>query len=316
MARLKYELRVDEEFKRLIPPLSLDERKQLEEDIVKDGCREPLCVWNNTILDGHNRYEICMLMGTPFSIIPIFLKNREDAIAWICANQLGRHNISEQFRRYLIGKRYEAEKKAGSRSPAGINQHSNNELWYKSLTKPLLDETNGRTRERLGDEYNISHHTVARYWDYAKAIDSLTQVDPELTSKILYGEAKMTHEDILTLSQLSPTDIKNVASRIINSPKDAVKYIRMRQEIKPKRQSMKSEIIPNPTVAIKETPAYDPDASAVSLILTIPSWISAIERTAIETDYHEITSDTCINLKNALKKLIETAQTTLDTNLV
>lgn len=39
------ELIVDEEFKKIIPPLSEMERRQLEENIVRDGCRDPLVVW-------------------------------------------------------------------------------------------------------------------------------------------------------------------------------------------------------------------------------------------------------------------------------
>lgn len=85
-----YKLKVDSDFKQLIPPLSKDELQQLEKNILRDGCREPLCVWNNTILDGHNRYAICTHKQIPFTIRHIFLKNREEAIAWICANQLGR----------------------------------------------------------------------------------------------------------------------------------------------------------------------------------------------------------------------------------
>ena len=52
-------LHIDPEFKAQIPPLTEDERKQLEENILADGeILSPLLVWNDTIVDGHNRYEI------------------------------------------------------------------------------------------------------------------------------------------------------------------------------------------------------------------------------------------------------------------
>ena len=63
------ELRIDEEFKRLIPPLTHDEYALLEQSIIDDGCREALCVWRNTIIDGHNRYEICHRHNIPFRIL-------------------------------------------------------------------------------------------------------------------------------------------------------------------------------------------------------------------------------------------------------
>ena len=54
-----YTLNTDNEFQQLIRPLTSEERKQLEANIVADGCRDPITVWNGIIIDGHNRYEIC-----------------------------------------------------------------------------------------------------------------------------------------------------------------------------------------------------------------------------------------------------------------
>jgi len=82
--RSVYKLKIDEDFKRLIPPLSLDELQQLEENIMRDGCREPLSVWYTSILDGHNRYDICTRLQIPFAIQRVFLRNREEAIVKVC----------------------------------------------------------------------------------------------------------------------------------------------------------------------------------------------------------------------------------------
>ena len=107
-------LKIDPEFQSQIPPLTDDEFKQLEENILKEGkLISPLIVWNNTLVDGHNRYAI--LQKHPeiyFSTMPLRFENREEAIAWICRNQLGRRNLSPEQKRYLLGKQYEAEKKA------------------------------------------------------------------------------------------------------------------------------------------------------------------------------------------------------------
>ena len=52
-------LKIDPEFQSQIPPLTDDEIKQLEENILKEGkLLSPLIVWNNTLVDGHNRYAI------------------------------------------------------------------------------------------------------------------------------------------------------------------------------------------------------------------------------------------------------------------
>ncbi len=89
-------LKVDQQFKNLIPPLSKSEYLQLEENLIVDGCRDPITVWKDIIVDGHNRYEICMRHQIPFSVMEKDFVCREEAIAWICSNQLGRRNISEE----------------------------------------------------------------------------------------------------------------------------------------------------------------------------------------------------------------------------
>jgi len=76
------------------------------------------------------------------------------------------------------------------------------------------------------------------------------------------------------------------------------------------KTKLKTEILP--TVAIKETPIYDPEALLKSLVYTVPSWVSSIERTATETDYKEITQAVRLSLKQALQRLAETAQTMIE----
>ena len=91
-------LKIDPEFQSQIPPLTDDEFKQLEENILKEGkLISPLIVWGNTLVDGHNRYAI--LQKHPeiyFSTMPLHFANREEALAWICKNQLGRRNLSPE----------------------------------------------------------------------------------------------------------------------------------------------------------------------------------------------------------------------------
>ena len=91
-------LKIDPEFQSQIPPLTDDEFKQLEENILKEGkLISPLIVWNNTLVDGHNRYTI--LQKHPeiyFSTMPLPFESREEALAWICKNQLGRRNLTPE----------------------------------------------------------------------------------------------------------------------------------------------------------------------------------------------------------------------------
>ena len=117
-------LKIDPEIQSKIPPLTDDEFKQLEENILKEGkLLSPLIVWNNTLVDGHNRYAI--LQKHPeiyFSTMPLRFANREEALAWICKNQLGRRNLTPEQKKFLIGKQYSVEhRKPGGN---GNNQHT------------------------------------------------------------------------------------------------------------------------------------------------------------------------------------------------
>jgi N6-adenosine-specific RNA methylase IME4 len=103
MPQVFEDIQIDAEFAALIPPLSAEERQQLEENIVEHGgARDPLVVWASkgtlTLLDGHNRYEICTRLGLPFDVHEVQFNNRESARIWIRANQAGRRNLPAAWR--------------------------------------------------------------------------------------------------------------------------------------------------------------------------------------------------------------------------
>ena len=121
---MSIELKIKKEFKNLIRPLHRQEFLQLEENILRDGCLQPIVTWNGFIVDGHNRYEICTKHNIRFKVLEMDFESDEDAIVWICANQLGRRNISDETRKFLIGMQYESEKIINQRkNPLGLNQY-------------------------------------------------------------------------------------------------------------------------------------------------------------------------------------------------
>jgi len=79
----------------LVTPI--DTRKelaQLEANIVRDGCRDPLVVWGEILIDGHNRFSICTRLEIKFKTMPMEFENRSEAKEWIIRNQFGRRNLS------------------------------------------------------------------------------------------------------------------------------------------------------------------------------------------------------------------------------
>ncbi|OGI00685.1 MAG: hypothetical protein A2Y25_10460 [Candidatus Melainabacteria bacterium GWF2_37_15] len=266
---------------------------QLEENIVKDGCREPLCVWGNTIVDGHNRYEICTRLKIPFFIQQIDFNSRDEVIAWICANQLGRKNISEATRRYLIGKRYEMEKKLGATNPSGKNQHYEKEVAGQIDHQPQMQESKRLTAEKIGKEYNLAEVTIRRYGRYAKYIDKLAKEDPKLVSEVLTGKIKISRNNISKLAKQSSEAVNNVKTQLNNKNSNFVSYSKTRRIIPAKKEK----------VTVKDMPVYDPDAEISSLTLTIPSWISSINRTLSVADFDKTSYEARAKLKDGLKEL-------------
>ena len=180
----KVQITVDSEFKELIPPLSFEELTQLSENIAKDGCRDPLVIWNNTLVDGHNRYDICNRLKLPFKTIENEFKDRSEVIEWIIRNQFGRRNLSSYIRTTLA-LRLESEiagraKKNQARKPADfVKQNS-------------AEQT--ETRKELAKLAGVSHNTV----DKVKKIELVAS--PKTKEALAKGEISINqaHNEIKT----------------------------------------------------------------------------------------------------------------------
>ena len=137
-------LRVDHEFETKIPPLTEEEFRNLEQSILAAGeMYSPIIVWNGTVVDGHNRYNI--LKKHPelkYSVKEMEFANRGEALNWICRNQLGRRNLTPMQKKYLIGLQYKAQKMShgGDRRKASESNDKNNHLKQETTRQRLAKE--------------------------------------------------------------------------------------------------------------------------------------------------------------------------------
>lgn len=298
-----YKLKINMEFKNLIRPLQKKEFLQLEANILSDGCRDPIVTWKGFIVDGHNRYEICTEHQIPFEILEMDFECKEAAIAWICANQLGRRNITEETRKFLIGMQYETEKVVASkRNAQGSNQYSIPEPGKKKMTEAEQQAASGHlTAQKIADENHISQGTVQKYAMYTRALEEIGKTCPSLVPKILSGRYKISHKNLLELSRMSPEEMKKVVRKLEVTQQPFVKYNTTRQEVQ--RSVGQFGRVMNTGPSVKDMPAFDPDAEITGLTLTIPSWASSIDRTRSKADL-SIVSDRARNrLAEALTEL-------------
>ena len=177
-------LKIDSEFKSLIPPLSPDEYSGLEQDIIQRGCRVPLDIWGDIIVDGHNRFEICQRRNITFDIKQIEFNSRVDAKIWIITNQFARRNLS-LFQRCELALELEDIFKAKAKE----NQGTRTDICQKSDKCPFPIDTKKEVAKIAG----VSHDTVAKVKKViAKAPEEVKQKiqDGELTINKAYNYIK------------------------------------------------------------------------------------------------------------------------------
>ena len=199
------EILIDEEFKSLIPVLSPEEKSQLENNLLCEGCRDPLVIWKgyNILLDGHNRYEICVKNGINYELIEIELPSREEAHLWMMRNQLGRRNLQPEALSYFRGKLQAALKQKVGRKKKDKNEHQNDA--QKNLDEnEHQNDAKAKTAAILGNQFKVSQATIERDAKYAKAVDQITelvgsQIRPKILSKTT--TKKLTKKKTLELAK-------------------------------------------------------------------------------------------------------------------
>lgn len=177
------QIQIDSEFQALIPPLSAEERAQLEANLLADGCRDPLVVWEtsdgqNILIDGHNRYEICTRLGASYEVEWMQFDERSDVIEWIIKNQFGRRNLSD-YQRGVLALRMKPimEERARAQQQGGqggilLSQKSDE-------AKPV------RTDEAVSELANVSRDTIRKI----ERIEEVAQ--PEVKALASAGEVSI-----------------------------------------------------------------------------------------------------------------------------
>ena len=171
------ELRIDPEFKDLIPALKPGEYDGLKQSLIKEGCRDALVTWEGIILDGHNRYEICQREDLKFKTIEKSFEDREAAMDWIDANQLSRRNLTSEQESLIRGRRHNRLKK--TRAEAGAMGGS---------SKDQNDTCSPSTAESLAKEHGVSAPTIKRDAQFASAVEKLKPYIPNIEQRVMTGD--------------------------------------------------------------------------------------------------------------------------------
>lgn len=220
---IKTLLRRVPELEALIPPLHPDEFRQLEANLLREGCRDALLVWETTeaalqpggsdepvyaLIDGYNRHRICTDHGLDFKIHLRPFENLSQVRQFMIDNQLGRRNLTPEQVSYLRGLRYLAEKgergKYGRGGQKGQNvpfdgaTPEDADTDHKGQNVPYADDQNGSTAERLATQYKVNPKTIKRDAEFAAGVNRLA---PELRTEILSGGQPVNKADLQRLGK-------------------------------------------------------------------------------------------------------------------
>lgn len=209
------DLKIDREFQEKIPPLTEEEFKQLRENILEDGeVYEPIIVWNGVIVDGHNRYRVIKEHPEiPYRVKEMNFADRWAAIDWMCRKQLGRRNLTDEQKTYLMGKMYEARK--NTQGGTGANQHTvGKEQTGQNVHSANRREIKDGTAGEIGREFGVDGRSVRRAAKFAEGVDTIRTVSPTAAEKILEGKAGVPKNVIQELSKKTDAEVAEVARAI------------------------------------------------------------------------------------------------------
>jgi N6-adenosine-specific RNA methylase IME4 len=165
-------MKILQELESLIPPLSNEEFKQLERNILEEGIREPLITWNGILIDGHNRYRIAQEHDINYETLEKEFDNIFFVKVWMIYNQFGRRNLSNYQRSVLaleledVFKEKAKEKQI--RKPESVIQISEEQNSIVSI-------------KEVAKLANVSHDTIAK----VKKIEA--NATPEVKARLNTG---------------------------------------------------------------------------------------------------------------------------------
>ena len=288
-------LKINSVFQILSYPYSKEEFTKLEEGIMKEGCQEPVIIWQGTIIDGHKRYKICIDNGLPYESRDMDFASEDDAVIWVCKQRIGNFDKDNRYHRYLIGKWYIAQKNINKRNRKPVIKEC------EPVVEPDYEAGNDAkkfidTSAQVASEVGTTRSIVQVGGDYADAMDKIRAKDNELFDSFIRDEIPFGFNTVIGMAKLSRKKIDDmVMNRLFYLDKEASKKNVKKEKTKEDEVRLKT--------GIKEMPAYDPDREINGLLYTIPTWVAQIFMTERKAQMDLVTDKAKNNLRTALKFL-------------
>jgi N6-adenosine-specific RNA methylase IME4 len=149
-------MKILKELERLIPPLSDEEYKQLERNILEEGIRDPLITWNGILIDGHNRYRIAQEHDINYETLEKEFENINRVKEWMINNQFGRRNLSNYQRSVLALQLEDVFREKAKESK------SEKVSYFRQTGEVCQISDKPDTKKEIAKIANVSHDTIAK----------------------------------------------------------------------------------------------------------------------------------------------------------
>ena len=173
-------MQIKDEFKKLIPALSVEEFKQLEQNCLAEGIREKIITWNGFIIDGHNRFEIATRWKLEYESESKRFKDENEVKEWMIHNQFGRRNLSNYQRSVLA---LELESVFSERAKKIKSKKISH--FRSTGEKVLISEPTEKTIKTVSKIANVGKDTIAK----VKVIEA--KATPEVKAQLSTGEVSI-----------------------------------------------------------------------------------------------------------------------------
>ena len=286
---------VHPELKRLYQPITETSKSETALPALHSIEKKAVDTWQGFLLSSPVEVS-ANIADTSTDFIEHNFKDIEEAGSFVCSKQLRRKDLTNSYRKYLIGKKFCYEETIFRRDNKNI-QNVKYRIAYK-----------------IGEEENISGGTVLKYNAYSTAIDTIYKNAEELAFHILMEHLKVSHENTIELSRRASDEIRYISRSVIQQRLKHLTYQDIRHECAWKHTNSKAAISRSErreqkdtsSASIRQMPEYDPDADVNSLSMTIGSWVSSIKRVNQTVDFSTITRKATINLVRQLTILEQT----------
>jgi ParB-like chromosome segregation protein Spo0J len=213
------------ELRDYIDPLTTHEYLALERSLLKEGCRDALVLWGETLIDGHNRYAICQKHNIPFQTKQNdSFQSVEDVMLWMIDNHLARRSVSS-FQRGVLALRKKEIITTRRKDKTSKEKAAEAELAAKEP-----DPVSVETRDEIAKVAGLSKPAVAQIEKIRKG------ATPELVEAVRAGTISIN--TAATISSL-PSD-QQVAA-VAGGKKELQQAARQLRQVRAPRSSSDTE---------------------------------------------------------------------------